>query len=184
MSKIMYAILIVFAVICLCAYLANCQDTNVHASFGLHQNVSAGADLRRDKNLVSADVEYLKVCKDIGGCGRQYDVRVTYAREIGKNISIQGGFVYSYYRVPLFDKSSFQPLIGIRASAVNERVIVEANYRHDLTSENKIRAFEMRGTTYLPKHIFIRSEISIRKLISGGNRYTDPRGRLGFGVYF
>ncbi len=170
--------------VCLFALTSYAQVTNYHASFGLHRDVGLGADIQFGKNLISIDGDVSRICKAIGGCGPQYDIRGVYGHKISENTSLQGGIIFSHYRVPLFAKSSIQILVGVRYRVFNERVIAELNYRHDLTSPNKQRIIESRLTTYLHHHIFIRADMTMKHLVSGGKIYNRPYGRLGIGVYF
>ncbi len=106
------------------------------------------------------------------------------ARKITKDISIQGGIVNSYYKVKLFDKNSFQLLGGVRVSTLKERLIAEVNYRHDLTSENKLKIGEVRVTGYLPYHIFVRTGVVYSGFVSNGQSFSGSGSFVSAGVHF
>lgn len=161
------------------------QETNVHIFGGNHHTIGAGVDYRQDKNLISVDGDVSKICKTPGGCGHQYSIRGIFAHKLNSVVSVQGGALDSYYKVDLFDKNSFQLLGGVRLAAFKEKSATEINYRHDLTSENKIREIEVQETVYFPKHIFLRVSGSRKRFRDFYHevRYAND-GQISIGVHF
>jgi len=182
--KIMLGML---SIVALCI-VAVPQTTNVHVAVNTHGSPTGGVDYRRDKFVISGDIGREAICKNPGGCGHQLNFRGTVAYQVRPFIYVQGGIVDGYYRVPLFSKNSLQLLGGVRFALLKDRLITELNYRHDLTSENKLRIVEARATAYLPKHIFIRAAAVTNSFVVP--QITPPfHGRqsgysISFGVYF
>lgn len=158
------------------------QNANIHVAAGNNQAVSVGVDYR-DK--FSLDFINFKVCKNPGGCGRQTSIKTTIPIKVRSNIYLQSGIVYDYYKVETFDKKSLQVLGGIRIKDTRDKIISEVNYRHDLTSENRVKTLEIQATFYLPKHLFIRANGRLRnfKDFYNQNKY-DAIGQVLLGVHF
>lgn len=178
----MKTILLIFMLVCgICA-----QGNNVHVAVGSWPSVEGGIDYNfTPKTTGAADVLVSRICKDPGGCGHQVDVRGVVAQELKKPLSIQGGVVYTHYNVPLFGKTAVQVLGGVRFKTFNNRFVPELNYRQDLTSENKVKSFENRGSFYLKRHIFIRYLIVVKRF---RDFYNQPRvqadAQISAGLYF
>lgn len=147
------------AIVALCL-TAMPQANNVHVAYGTGNTVAGGFDYNKDRFIVSGSAAVSPICKTPGGCGHQFDIRGTVARRVSENVAIQGGIVNSYYKVNLFDKDAFQLLGGVRLTGTQERLVGEINYRHDLTSPNRLRIGEAIITAYLPKHIFLRTGVT------------------------
>ncbi len=158
------------------------QTDNVRVGVGLNGTVTAGFDRNFGKTLIEGEGGVSRICKTPGGCGPQFDLRGVVARKVRPNISIQGGVVYSRYNVDLFDKSALQLLGGVRYTTA--RVVAELNYRHDLTSENKLRIGEFRITGYLPKHVFLRTGYTFSSATQFNSPYKTGGPTLSAGVYF
>jgi hypothetical protein len=164
---------------------AYAQENNIHVAVGSYPSIGAGFDLNKGKNLISIDGEVSRICKNPGGCGHQIDNRLIFARDVANGLYIQGGVVNSYYSVPLFSKDAFQLLGGVRKTLVPKRLVGELNYRHDLTSENKVKAVEGQLTAYLPKHIFVRGNGRIRHFQDFYKQgRVDAVGQVYIGLYF
>lgn len=170
------------------------QQTNGHvgvivgATSGLgFEGPSIGAgggfDARKDKFVFSGDVDVFTINKVDGGKGWQVRGRET-ARYHFKDFFIQGGAVQSYYSNVKYTKSSFEPLVGIGVERGNK--LFQVNYRHDLTSENKVRTVEGIATVYARKHFYFRGAVTISHFrFAGGSKSGSGVGASAtVGAYF
>lgn len=168
------------------------QLTNEHAGvvvgessgLGFHggeYGAAVGFDDRKGSWLMSGDVQLVKVCKNVGGCGYQFDGRGSVARFLTKNFAVQGGFNEGYYKVKLFGKSAFQPFAGVRYATNN--FSVEGNYRKDITSPNKENIAELRITGYLQHHLFVRFAAQVNKFTYAGKANSGTAATFTAGFY-
>lgn len=181
MKKIFgWTLLVIFLMVL--ALAVRGQDTNIHGAYGTKQDITIGGDLQKHNKLLEFEADRFKICKDIGGCGHQIDLKALYGLRISKTAYLEGGVVNSHYRVPMFSKNSLQMVVGGRKE-FEKRLIGEISYRHDLTSPNRVRMLDARFIAYLPHHIYIREVFKLSHYKANNRMYTDPSWLFSAGFY-
>jgi hypothetical protein len=142
-------------------------DLGVSGNGGLTNPTPGVVAGYRSERFVS-EFELLRLCKKDGGCGHE-----VVARGVARYRKFQGGVVYSSYQVVKYGKSSLHVLAGVNLGSV------ELNYRHDLTSENKMRRIEMRYTKFASHHIFVRFGADVSRF---RDFYHKPRYMVADGI--
>jgi hypothetical protein len=167
------------------------QTSNVHAALtitgtsnlGFHNPIigaSGGGDLRKGKLVLSGDLNLDRIIKNVGGHGFQLSGRETVRYYLSK-FFVQGGAVEQHYSVAKFSKSTFEPLIGV--GYADKSYVLQANYRHDLSSQNRQRIIEGVATFYGRHHLFVRPSIAVSRYRSGGKSLTGTALSIGIGVW-
>lgn len=181
-------------IILFCASIAICQQINVHVagtgiftdSLGFENPTlggTIGTDFRKNKIILSGDLEVLNIKKKVGGKGYQVSGRETFRFYNNSSLFIQFGSVQQHYSVTQFSKSSVQGLVGAGFS-YKDINIASANYRHDFTSPNKQRIFEVYDQMYLFHHIYLAPSIAIASVNTNGVRSFGSTLRFSVGFHF
>lgn len=185
-------ILLTLLIICLGTH-ARGQNSNGHASVfvgvtsGLGVNsptygVSGGGDYRSGRFTLSGDLSGTRIVKRTGGPGFQVDGRSTVRYYFHKNVFLQGGAVVQHYSVTKFGKSSLQPLVGIGFE--QKDAVIQANYRHDLNSNNRSRIVEGKVQVFAAHHLYFDAKIAASRFQSGSKSLTGVGSTFGVGLHF
>lgn len=186
------SILLLISLITCCGAHVKGQQSNGHASVflggssGLGFNnpsfgASGGGDYRSDRFALSGDLSLTRIAKSVGGSGFQVDGRST-VRYYFKDFFVQGGGVVQSYSVTKFGKSTFQPLAGI--GFATKDAVIQANYRHDLTSENRQRIVEGKVQVYAARHLYFDARVAVSRFRSGNESLTGSAATFGVGLHF
>jgi hypothetical protein len=172
------------------------QQPNFHA-FGTvalngnlgYANPSYGGGVGGDgclssKVALSADLDLLRVKKNVGGLGFSISGRESIRYFVSRKFFIEGGASESHYSVTSFSKSTVGVLAGAGVALQQGRLVLNADYVHDLSSENRQRVVSLKGQAYAKKHLFLALTVAVSRFQSGGKSQTGVSTKLSAGLWF